>query len=130
MPQAARLERADLWIRASGSASTTSLPSLSKTNRTGRIPCIAKHDSIMQQLTLQFEGYADEMRQPQTQGTATQCQSGIVKACELSVGWALKQVNPSAALSQVVARVKLLAQGALCVIFGFSLMFLAALIGG
>ena len=84
----------------------------------------------MQQLTLQFEGYADEMRQPQTQGTATQCQSGIVKACELSIGWALKQVNPSAALSQVVARVKLLAQGALFVIFGFSLMFLAALIGG
>ena len=84
----------------------------------------------MQQLTLQFEGYADETRQPQTQGTATQCQSGIVKACELSVGWALKQVNPSAALTQVVARVKLLAQGALCVIFGFSLMFLAALIGG
>ena len=81
----------------------------------------------MQQLTLQFEGFADS-RQPETRSTAKQCHR--VKLHEISVGWALKQVNPSAALSQVVARVKLLAQGALCVIFGFSLMFLAALIGG
>ena len=82
----------------------------------------------MQQLTFQFDGYADQVLQPTTQGTAKQCHR--VKISELSVGWALKQVKPSAALSQVVARVKLLAQGALCVIFGFSLMFLAALIGG
>jgi hypothetical protein len=30
----------------------------------------------MQQLTLQFEGYADS-RQPETQGTARQCQRGV-----------------------------------------------------
>ena len=83
----------------------------------------------MQQLTLQFEGFADS-RQPETRSTAKQCQSGIVKACELSVGWALRQLDPSAALSGVVARVKLLAQGAFLVVFGFGMMFLAALIGG
>ena len=110
----------------------------------------------MQQLTLQFEGYADETRQPVEVSATTQrnkvsesshagnnpfprweqsvpmlgtsCKR--LKACELSVGWALRQVNPSAALQKVMARVKLLAQGALCVVFGFGLMFLAAIIGG
>ena len=109
----------------------------------------------MQQLTLQFEGYAP-IGQPETQGTATQCHQisesshvgnktfphweqnipalgtsrRCLKACELSVGWALKQVNSSAALSGVVTRVKLLAQGAFLVVFGFGMMFLAAIIGG
>lgn len=110
----------------------------------------------MQQLSLQFEGYADEMRQPVEVSATTQrnkvsdsshagnnpfprweksvptlgtsCKR--LKACELSVGWALKQVNPSASLSRVVARVKLLAQGAFLVVFGFGMMFLAAIIGG
>ena len=83
----------------------------------------------MQQLTLQFDGCAP-IGQPETQGTAKQCRKRIVKACELSVGWALRQLDPSAALSGVVARVKLLAQGAFLVVFGFGMMFLAALIGG
>lgn len=81
----------------------------------------------MQQLTLQFEGFADS-RQPETRGTATQCHR--VKISELSVGWALKQVNASAALQQVVSRVKLFSQGAICVAFGISLMFLAAIMEG
>ena len=116
----------------------------------------------MQQLTLQFDGYAP-IGQAKTQGTAKQCNKiseipiqgighshvgnktfprweqniptlGISRRClklrDLSVGWALRQVNPSAALSHVVANVKLYAQGALCVAFGFGMMFLAALIGG
>ncbi len=109
----------------------------------------------MQQLTLQFEGYAP-IGQPETLSAATQCKQisesshvgnktfphwernipslgtshRCLKACELSVGWALKQVNPSAALSRVVARVKLFSQAAAAVTFGFGLMFLAAIIGG
>ena len=82
----------------------------------------------MQQLSLQFEGYADQVLQPKTQGTAKQCHR--VRISELSIGWALRQVNASAAIQQVVSRVKLFSQGALCVAFGFGLMFLAAVIGG
>lgn len=81
----------------------------------------------MQQLTLQFEGYADN-RQPETRGTAKQCHR--VKLHEISVGWALRQVNASAALQQVASRVKLFSQAAAAVTFGFGLMFLAAIIGG
>lgn len=81
----------------------------------------------MQQLTLQFDGYAP-IGQAETQGTAKQCHR--VRMCELSVGWALKQVNASAALQKVVSRVKLFSQAAAAVSFGFGLMFLAAIIGG
>jgi hypothetical protein len=81
----------------------------------------------MQQLTLQFEGFADS-RQPETRSTAKQCHR--VKLHEISVGWALMQVNASAALQQVVSRVKLFSQGAFCVAFGISLMFLAAIMEG
>lgn len=81
----------------------------------------------MQQLTLQFDGYAP-IGQAKTQGTARQCHR--VKISELSIGWALKQVNASAALQQVVSRVKLISQAAAAVAFGFSLMFLASIIGG
>lgn len=42
----------------------------------------------------------------------------------------MKQVNPSQALARVMGNLKLFAQGALCVAFGFGLMFLAAVIGG
>lgn len=81
----------------------------------------------MQQLTLQFEGFADS-RQPETRSTAKQCHR--VKLHEISVGWALRQVNASAALQQVVSRVKLFSQAAVVVAFGFSLLFLAAIIEG
>lgn len=81
----------------------------------------------MQQLTLQFDGYAP-IGQAEKQGTAKQCHR--VKISELSVGWALKQVNASAALQKVVSRVKLFSQAAVVVAFGFSLLFLAAIIEG
>jgi len=81
----------------------------------------------MQQLTLQFDGYAP-IGQAETQGTARQCHR--VKISEISIGWALKQVNASAALQRVVSRVKLFSQAAAAVAFGFSLMFLASIIGG
>ena len=81
----------------------------------------------MQQLTLQFDGYAP-IGQAKTQGTAKKCHR--FKISELSIGWAIKQANASAAIQKVMSRVKLFSQAALCVAFGFSLMFLAALIGG
>ena len=81
----------------------------------------------MQQLTLQFDGYAP-IGQAKTQGTAKQCHR--VKLHEISVGWALRQVNASAALQQVVSRVKFFSQAAVVVAFGFSLLFLAAIIEG
>ena len=81
----------------------------------------------MQQLTLQFEGFADS-RQPETRSTAKQCHR--VKLHEISVGWALRQVNATAALQQVVSRVKFFSQAAVVVAFGFSLLFLAAIIEG
>ena len=112
----------------------------------------------MHQLTFQFDGDADQVLQPTTQDTAKQCHRVKIsesshagnnpfprweqsvpmlgtsckrlKACELSVGWALRQVNPSAALQKVMARVKLFSQAAAAVAFGFSLMFLASIIGG
>ena len=85
--------------------------------------------AIMQQLTLQFEGFADEMRQPETQGTAKVCQK-VFKACELSFGWAMKQSNAVAAVCKVGANLKLYVQGVLVVAFGFGLMFFSAIIGG
>lgn len=114
----------------------------------------------MQQLTIQFEGFADERRQPVEVSATTQrnkvsesshagnnpfprweqsvpmlgtsCKR--LKACELSVGWALtlQQLSSSfpVALQRVVSRVKLFSQAAAAVAFGFSLMFLASIIGG
>lgn len=85
----------------------------------------------MQQLTLQFEGYADS-RPVIDAGTAKQC-NRKTKATDLSVGWALRQLDPAAALDSVMACVKTLAQAVLPVLyvcFSFSLMYLAALIGG
>lgn len=81
----------------------------------------------MQQLTIQFEGYADEYRQPIDVSATTR---RSVKLVHLLPGWAMKQDNPSQALARVMGNLKLFAQGALCVAFGFGLMFLAAIIGG
>ena len=83
----------------------------------------------MQQLTLQFEGYADEIRQPRTLGTAKVCQR-IFRACELSFGWAMKQKDAVAAIQKVGDNLVLYAQGVFLVAFGFGMMFFAALIGG
>lgn len=80
----------------------------------------------MQQLTLQFDGYADS-RPVIDVSTTKPCS---VKLVHLLPGWAMKQVNPSQALARVMGNLKLFAQGALCVAFGFGLMFLAAIIGG
>lgn len=83
----------------------------------------------MQQLTLQFEGYADETRQPQTQGTAKQCKKDDFYEASQHIlqGLAKSVTKPS---RKILERVSLLAQAAAAVTFGFSLMFLAALIGG
>ena len=76
----------------------------------------------MQQLTLQFDGYADESRQPETQGTAKECTMDIVEVMTLS--------RSIATLKKASYQLKSLAQAILCVAFCFSLMFVAAIIGG
>ena len=75
----------------------------------------------MQQLTLQFDGYADEIRQPETQATTKQCTMDIVELMTL-----IKSIS---ALKKVSYFFKSLVQATLCVAFGLSLMFIAALIG-
>lgn len=77
--------------------------------------------SNMQQLTLQFEGYADETRQPQTQGTAKQCQVDAATRVEsLILSW----------IGSKAESLKTLAAATGMVAFGFTMMFLAAMIGG
>ena len=80
----------------------------------------------MQQLTLQFDGYADQ-QQSIGVGTTKRCS---LKLSDILPGLALLQQNPSAALEKVIRNVKLFAQATLCVCFGFGMMFLAAIIGG
>ena len=64
----------------------------------------------MQQLTLQFEGYADEMRQPSEVSATKQRVMNLV--------------------TKAMPKVILFSQAAAAVTFGFGLMFLAAIIGG
>lgn len=64
----------------------------------------------MQQLTLQFEGYADEVRQPVEVGATTRRVMDLV--------------------ARALPAATLFGQAAVAVAFGFSLMFLAAVIGG
>lgn len=64
----------------------------------------------MQQLTIQFEGFADERRQPVEVGATTQRVMDLV--------------------AKAMPKVVLFGQAALAVSFGFGVMFLAALIGG
>lgn len=80
----------------------------------------------MQQLTLQFDGYAPIGGSIDVGPTKRRS----LKLNHLLPGWALLQRNPSAALQKVISNVKLFAQATLCVCFGFGMMFLAAIIGG
>lgn len=64
----------------------------------------------MQYLTIQFEGFADERRQPVEVGATTQRVMDLV--------------------AKAMPKVVLFGQAALAVSFGFGVMFLAALIGG
>ena len=64
----------------------------------------------MQQLTLQFEGYADEMRQPVEVSATTQRVANLV--------------------AKAMPKVILFSQAAAAVTFGFGIIFFAAIIGG
>ena len=96
-------------------------------NRAGRIPASLNVSSNMQQLTLQFDGYAP-IGQAKTQGTAKQCKSfkffPVLKVLERTGN--LRGIS----LNRVISHVKLFSQAAAAVTFGFGLIFLAALIGG
>ena len=74
----------------------------------------------MQQLTIQFEGYADEQHLS-TQSTAKQCKVDAVARIESFVhSWIGKKAE---SLKTIAAATGMVA-------FGFSMMFLAAMIGG
>ena len=86
----------------------------------------------MQQLTLQFEGYADT--QQHIDGGATKQRksfkfSPVHKVLERMGNFrGISLVSP--AISMALSRVKLFSQAAAAVTFGFGLMFLASIIGG
>lgn len=69
----------------------------------------AKQSSIMQQLTLQFEGFADTQQ-------------------HIDVGATKRRISEAVAKAMPV--IKLSIQSAIAVAFAFSLMFFAAIIGG
>lgn len=102
------------------------LPYFKKTKPHRADPCTAKQYSKMQQLTLQFDGYADQQQSIDV-GTTKRCS---LKLSDILPGWALLQQNPSAALQKVISNVKLFAFAAVSVFFSFGMMFLAAIIGG
>lgn len=101
----------------------------------------------MQQLTLQFEGYADN-RQPETRGTAKQCQRGVfyeafqhffrglVKSVtrpsrKFSVGTWLREESPtfSALAGESVSRLNAIC-GTVAVVFSIVMVSFASIIGG
>lgn len=101
----------------------------------------------MQQLTLQFEGYADS-RQPETQGTAKECQRGVFYEAfqhfseglqksvakpsrKISIGEWLRAESTtfSAVAGESVSRLNAIC-GTVAVVSGFLIISFAALIGG
>lgn len=80
----------------------------------------------MQQLTLQFEGYADTQQHIDVGATKRRS----IKLSDLLPGRALRQLNPSAALARVVANIKLFAQATLILCFGYVMYFFASILQG
>ena len=88
----------------------------------------------MQQLTLQFDGYADS-RPIIDAGTARQCSK--VSICSHAGNktfphWeqSIPTLGIISAVRKALPSVILFAQATLCVCFGFALMFIAAIIQG
>ncbi|MBR2290793.1 MAG: hypothetical protein IJ868_00565 [Prevotella sp.] len=81
----------------------------------------------MQQLTLQFDGFAPI---GQSIDVTPATKERKIRLSDLSIGYALRQQNPARAVEKVFETVRLYALATLSVMFGFSLMFLAAIIGG
>lgn len=77
----------------------------------------------MTQLTLQFEGYADEVRQPETQETATQ-------SAEAPSAWLGEQNRLFTELAGTPVSNLLVVRATVASAFTFALMYLSALIGG
>ena len=95
----------------------------------------------MQQLTLQFEGFADEMQQPADASAAKQQAahailngaSAVVNNCSLTgkINFPNWEVNiPSLGITLTKADVPMMAFTAASVIACFGLMFFAAIIQG
>ena len=110
-------------------------------------PCIAKHNSNMQQLTLQFDGYADS-RPVIDAGTAKQCQRGVFYEAfqnvleslqksaakpsrKISVGTWLREESPafSALAGESVSRLNAIC-GTIAVVFSIVMVSFASIIGG
>ena len=77
----------------------------------------------MTQLTLQFEGYADEVRQPETQETAKQ-------SAKAPSAWLGEQNRLFTNLAGTPVSNLLVIRATIATVFTFSLMYLSALIGG
>jgi len=77
----------------------------------------------MTQLTLQFEGYADEVRQPETQETAKQ-------SAEATTAWLGEQNRLFTELAGTPVSNLLVVRATAATVFTFALMYLSALIGG
>lgn len=100
----------------------------------------------MQQLTLQFDGFADS-RQPETQGTARQCQTSenckafqhlleshvksIAKpSCKIFLGWLRKESSFfSKFAGETVTNLNAIC-GTAAVVFSFFIISFAVIIGG
>lgn len=95
-------EEGDTWqgLNGVGQVPTTSPPLFGKNKPHRADPCNAKQSSNMQQLSLQFEGYADS-RQPVDAGTAKQCKRGafyeafqhFLEGLRKSVTWLSRKIS-------------------------------------
>ena len=88
----------------------------------------------MQQLTLQFDGYADS-RPVIDAGTAKRCKKAEDRSHVGNVVFPYwEKIIPTLGIKSALREAKssliLSAQAAFCMAFGFGMMFLAALIGG
>ena len=84
----------------------------------------------MQQLTLQFDGYADS-RPAIDVRTAKQCSKTVECSHAGNVVFPYWETKlPTLGMKSVLSRVTRFAQATFCVLFCFALMFLAAVLQG
>jgi len=78
----------------------------------------------MTQLTLQFDGYADEVRQPVDVSATTQ------RTVEAASQWLQRENKTCSEIAGTSISNLLVIRATIATVFTFSLMYLSALIGG
>lgn len=78
----------------------------------------------MTQLTLQFDGYADEVRQPVDVSATTQ------RTVEAASQWLMRENKTFSEIAGTSISNLLVIRATIATVFTFSLMYLSALIGG